>query len=296
MKWYFALNEAGTAGGLGLHGKLAVLSARAHTSLRPHLLYFGARNDYTRWMEAEGVTVIDCLPPCAALIDRLVAEGRYSHAFDGHWLRLIIPLIDRESAFALYTDADVVFLDEPPVADLRPDWFAAAPEFRPDAWNYVNTGVVVMNLPALRADYPAFETWLAENLAARVPGFHDQQAYNEFYRRRWQRLDPSCNWKPYWGAADAPVLHFHGPKIDVVRAIVDGGWDWSGDHGRQIGSLLGAHTGAYAHYLRRVAACPGLPAAAARALTALARDVEAWTPPRERIDLAFTGFRMFGED
>jgi hypothetical protein len=70
---------------------------------------------------------------------------------------------------------------------------------------------MLMNVPMLRNDLPAFTVFARQEIAAGRPS--DQTMYNDYYRDRWDRLDIALNWKPYWGAdADAQIVHWHGPK------------------------------------------------------------------------------------
>ncbi len=300
MRWYFAINEAGSAGDLGLHAKLAVVSARRVGGLDPVLLYLGARNAFTAWMDAAGVRVIDAEPGFADAIRAAVAAGRYPPDFAGHWLRSAICLTDWTEELALYTDCDVVFLRPLDLPAGVPAYFACAPEFEPDNWNYFNSGVMLMNLAALRDSYAGFDRYIRTSLAgAESAGFNDQLAYNSFYRGHWSRLDPVWNWKPYWGLNPAArILHFHGPKLGAIRRILDGDWNWQHEHERQIGSLFVSAMVFYAGYLRILHAlfAAELPEAGAAIGAALDRfDAFAATAPRERVDLAFTRFRLFPE-
>ena len=63
---------------------------------------------------------------------------------------------------------------------VHPSYFACAPEFRQENWNYVNTGVMVINVPALRADFDRFMAFALDMMERRGPQFTDQIVYNEF--------------------------------------------------------------------------------------------------------------------
>ena len=240
MKWYFAINEEATATPLALHAKLAVRTARNVTKLCPHLLYFGKRNEFTRWMEAHGVTVIDAQPSYVDDIHRAADESRYSRDFVGHWLRTEVCNIEADDRFVLYTDIDVAFLKAPDLSRFAPRFFACAPEFTQDNWSYFNSGVMLMNVPSLRADYPNLKKFIQRRFAdPTAADFNDQLAYNDFYNGQWSRLDPIYNWKPYWRANDdACILHLHGPKLHYISSIIDGKWDWESKFGREVGSIF----------------------------------------------------------
>ncbi len=56
------------------------------------------------------------------------------------------------------------------------------------------------------------------------PDPYDQPVLNDFYRDRWERLPLALNWKPYWGHDPAAkILHFHGPKFQVIRYLLGEG-------------------------------------------------------------------------
>jgi hypothetical protein len=251
MKWYFAINEAGTTTPLAQHAKLAVRTARRMTNLQPHLLYFGARNDFTTWMESQGVSVIDTQPSFLADIYRAADDGWYSRALTGHWLRTEVCNIEPDEQFVLYTDIDVVFFARLSMSSLTPKYFACAPEFKPDDWSYFNSGIMLMNIPALRADYPNLRRYIREKLANPQSGiFNDQHVYNEFYRNHWSRLDPIYNWKPYWAPNHGmAILHLHGPKFHDICQIIEGRWNWQTLFGRQVGDIFVTHLPSYLHHL-----------------------------------------------
>lgn len=301
MKWYLGLNEAGTHSELGLHARIAVSSALSRTDLEPHLLYTGARNDFTEWMEARGVRVIDVDIRFENEINVLAAQGRYPKALLGHWLRSQICLLETVDEFVAYTDCDVLFVRHPDFGHIRPEYFACAPEFKVDNWNYCNTGAMVINVPSLRRTYPEFHEFVVSGMRqGRGHMFNDQAAYNELYRRRWERLDPRFNWKPYWGINEAaPIIHFHGPKLEAIRAILDGRWDWTSEYGRQLGSLLCSSLPGYERAVRALLDCAerDLPEKL-RMLQQLADDLarEPALSLADQLDLSFMNFRYFADD
>lgn len=299
MKWYLALNEGGTRGDIGLHTKLAVLSAMKHTDLTPYLLYSGSRNSFTSWLETRGVRIIDSQLPYISVIEELTAAGRYHMLTVGHWLRTNVCLEDHDDDYVFYTDVDVLFLKQPDLEAIRPHYFAAAPEFDRDSWNYFNAGVMVMNPRHMRAEYPLFERYLIDALKEKTHSFHDQIAYNEFYRGRWERLPLELNWKPYWGLNDsARLLHFHGPKLGAISAIIDERWNWDSNHGRQIGSLFIQNFSSYLAFFQKLEMhLPALDPAEQDYLGQLLEKVRTYDPSShaEEVDISFMNFRMFPE-
>lgn len=239
MKWYFGINEEGVASDAGHLARLAVISARKNTDLEPYLLYRGKRSRFTAWMEDQGVTVIDTLPRFEPVLQQAIAAGWYPREMTGHWMRTEICHIEQRDEFVLYTDIDVLFLRAIDLRGLRPRFFACAPERLINDRGYFNSGVMLMNVPALRDDYPRLLAAIEQRFrdGPLVP-FHDQDIYNVAYAGQWDFLDPIYNWKPYWAAnPHAAIFHFHGPKIDTIRAMIDGNWTWSNDG--SYGSLAG---------------------------------------------------------
>ena len=300
MRWYFAIDEGGTLGDTGAHARLAVRSAALSGDLEPRLLYHGARNDFTRWMEREGVAVIDAEPPCLDAMRDAEARGAFRAHSLGHWLRLAIPLIDRDADFALYTDCDIAFLRPVDWGSVRPRVFAAAPEFAPDAWNYFNSGVMVLNMASMRSSQRAFEDVLRARFAeADARNYDDQVALNQAFRGHWDRLDPGLNAKPYWKHdPHAGVLHFHGPKLGGIETIADGHWNWSDPTSRTIGTLCDAHVQHYVAWLtdlgeRMQMADIGLALRLHRVAGKLA-IYDRTRPPRTH-DLSFMRFRLFAD-
>jgi hypothetical protein len=292
MKWYFAINEVGAGGGPGFHARLAVLSAIRAGGLSPHLLYMGARGGFTEWMEAHGVAVIDAGLTFMPAFEEATRAGRHPASFSGHWLRTGICLLEQSEEFVLYTDCDVIFRRAPDLADVRPEFIACAPEFRPDCWEHFNSGVLVMNVPALRRDYRTFEKFIVDSLASTAIGhFDDQVAYNEFYRDRWTRADPALNWKPYWGFNERAIItHYHGPKLDAMRLILDGLSPWDDAHCRMIGSLFIAALPSYIAHLRDLLAILGDSQYEGRdVIERIANDCEGLyrIAPMDRVDLSF---------
>jgi hypothetical protein len=247
MRWYFAIDEGGAAGQIGTLARRAVLSARAVGGLEPVLLYYGARGDFTRWMEANGVRVVDTAPRFLDTLLAAQAAGKYQAHSIGHWLRLAIPQVEAERDYVLYTDCDILFHRRFDWDQLRPKIFSAAPEFSPENWNYFNSGVMVLNVAAMRATYQNFENHIKSRmLSGDFFSYDDQLALNEAYHGHWQRLDPICNWKPYWPYnPQAVVLHLHGPKPDNLEAIALDRWPLSNPTAIFFEKMLNAHSANY---------------------------------------------------
>jgi hypothetical protein len=220
MKWYFASNNQSP--GYEYLIKAAVESAIKNTSLNPYFIYDGTPDALTDWLKKKGVNVIyhrasfyDSLktfyPP-----DELRMAG-------GTFMRCDIPLLEAEDDLILYTDCDVLFVNEIHLHDLpQPSFSACAPEGIKTDWSFFNAGVMLMNIPALRETHHDFKTFIEKNLPTLK--IYDQTAYNRFYAGRLTRLPLEYNWKPYWGEnPDAKIIHFHGPKPHDLLQWLNGG-------------------------------------------------------------------------
>jgi hypothetical protein len=193
------------------------------------------------------VRVIDAAPTFLGVIREAQSRGTYKPHSVGHWLRVVLPQVETEREFVLYTDCDVLFLRRVDWAAIRPKIFAAAPEFKRDNWNYFNAGVMVMNVPAMAASYAGFEAHVCERIFSGAhPYYDDEFALNEAYRGFWEKLDPALNWKPYWGyCAAVGLLHFHGPKLNAIETMAAGSWAARNPTADMFWNLLAGHRGDY---------------------------------------------------
>jgi len=296
VRWYFALDEPGANGQTGEDAKTAVRSALAVGGLEPCLLYHGKPHALCTWMQRQGVRVIDAAPSFLDTIRHAQAAGAYRPHSIGHWLRVMIQQIEQARDYVLYTDCDIIFLKRFDWSQIRPRFFAAAPAFRPDNWNYFNAGVMVLNVPAMRSTYPALETHIrARILSGGHPSYDDETALNEAYRGHWDRLPPALNWKPYWVYSSAAiVLHFHGPKLNALKSMAAGDWSADNPTADTYQRLLTGHRSAYQSWLtalgdRMQLTDPALAIRFANAAAALSRLRPA-AP-----DLSFLDFKMFPE-
>jgi len=232
MKWFFALNEDSPIfREYAEMIKVAVHTARHHTRLEPHFLYDGRPCALTDWLTGRGVTVT---PSRWSLLDefnRVAAESGHRQLLGyagGIFLRTDIPRICAEQGWSdeevLYTDCDIMFTGdpEPLFPDLRGSFFGVGPEFDRHDTENMNSGVMLMRLPALRGIAPGFERFIRNNLTA-CAQYTDQYAYRAFFRHGWRALPPELNWKPYWGENPAArIVHFHAAK-PFVRADLAAG-------------------------------------------------------------------------
>ncbi|HEX8076321.1 MAG TPA: hypothetical protein VF511_00790, partial [Chthoniobacterales bacterium] len=223
MQWYFALTEDSTAFRQYVEMVMvAVHTARKVTSLEPHCIYDGDENDFTTWLRKREVRVVRHRSFVRPALEELGREKQNPHlaaALSGAFSRMELPEIVEGDERILYTDCDVLFLDEVvPELEANPcRYFAVAPESAREDYVNMNTGVMLMNPVKLRESLPDFREYVSKNLAALEAESWDEAAYRWFYRDEngplWDRLRPELNWKPYWGEnVQAKIVHFHGPK------------------------------------------------------------------------------------
>jgi lipopolysaccharide biosynthesis glycosyltransferase len=234
MQWYFALTEDSTA--FRQYAEMvmvAVHTAQKATSLEPHCIYDGDENDFTAWLTKRGVRIIRRRSFVRDALEELGRAKQNPHlgaALSGAFSRIELPDFVEGSRSILYTDCDVMFLDEV-VAELEENpcrYFAVAPESVLGDYVNMNTGVMLMNTEKLRESLPAFREYVSKNLAALEAESWDEAAYRWFYRDEngpmWDKLRPELNWKPYWGEnSQAKIIHFHGPK-PFQREYIDSHW------------------------------------------------------------------------
>ncbi|MEY2501234.1 MAG: hypothetical protein QOI07_1568 [Verrucomicrobiota bacterium] len=254
MQWYFALTEDSTAfRQYAEMAMVAVHTARKVTSLKPHCIYEGGDNDFTAWLAKRGVRIIrhrSFVRDALAELGRRKGNPHLAAALSGAFSRIELPeIVGRVEGTEriLYTDCDVIFLDEVvPELEANPcAYFAVAPESDRDDYVNMNTGVMLMNTGRLRESLPEFREYVSKNLEALEAESWDEAAYRWFYRDEngplWDRLRPGLNWKPYWGEnAEAKIVHFHGPK-PFQREYIDSHWP-------ELKSLTG---GAYLAHVKR---------------------------------------------
>jgi len=217
MKWIFALNEKSPANPNGDNyetmAAVAVYSAiRNAPSLKPHLIWSGNATPFTERMETLGVKVIMHRLSFERAIDETNRSELWKHTAKGAMLRLDIPsLFTTTDEVLIYTDVDVIFMDDPTKYTLNTELFAFSSEFRFEDFENVNTGVMLLRLDGAQKVFPKFIDWTANNLNW-IPDY-DQGAIRSYFRGNWDRLNQVMNWKPYWGVGSNPIIvHFHGPK------------------------------------------------------------------------------------
>lgn len=171
--WVFTFNS--WSPGYEILLKAAVNSAAAAGRVKGHSMFAGDDSaPIAGWLRAKGVTV---MPHDPAWAPRLLALANASHLGESHlfksnetllatWQRIDLPLMTDldQYTYVLFTDTDIVFRRPFSLSELPlplPKSVGMGPE-QVSAFPY-NAGVMIANLPALRASYGAFLEFVLSN-------------------------------------------------------------------------------------------------------------------------------------
>jgi hypothetical protein len=258
-RWVFSFDQR-AAGWFAEMIKVAVISARVHTSLQPLCLFDGDQTPpIISWLERNGVDVVRARVPFR---DELFSEEVLSanagtpyhpeHAA-GAFLRLVAPDYVEEDCF-LYTDCDVMFCADPAPFFTRPRVLAACREAATGDGDSgpqqgFNSGVMVLNSGGFAGRRGEMIDLLRRNhFYFRRHQSFDQSMLNLLFRDDWEPLAEEMNWRPFQGLnSRAAILHFHGPKPHRIQAILDG--QASEDEAPVMSRLVFEHRLKYDHYL-----------------------------------------------
>lgn len=139
----------------------------------------------------------------------------------GAFLRIDIPIICKqifiEDEYVLYTDTDVIFLNDV-VDELKkynPEYFAICPEENQDDFISFNSGVMLLNVNNMYRTYNDFICFMELN-NYNFSAF-DQGALQTYYANKQDKLPLYFNHKPYWNIKEnVKIIHYHGPKYDNI--------------------------------------------------------------------------------
>ena len=149
--------------------KVMLISARKNTSLHLVCLYDGNTNDpvYNLLKEFNVEIILHQLPyklelmeiyPREWMLQNLGKEIEYNRIF-GTFMRMEIPVVEKEEKYVLYSDIDVIFNADILLEELpHPTYLAAAPEYERNVedMEYFNAGVLVMNIQGMKEKYEEF--------------------------------------------------------------------------------------------------------------------------------------------
>lgn len=249
MKWFFATNEESlNEEDFFPLVRVAVLSAAKNTTLAPHMIYDGDSTERTRWLEQQGVTILQWRLTFKEDIEKgleSLGEGARARVRQGAFLRSEIPLVIQHYGipddYVLYTDCDVMFLRDVDFRRHKPPFFAASgyrfggrTRFKFGGEMHYNSGVMLINVKALGDTLPEFRDYILNNGYSTFRPDHpllkknlllsDEAAYNLFYKGRIDRLPSIYNWNPSGGISEkAAIVHFHGLKWTEFDKFLQGG-------------------------------------------------------------------------
>ncbi len=201
--------------------RVSVALARKNTDLEPHFIYDGEDTEFVQELRESGVNVIFHRLSFTDAILRHSPDDKMAQAIArAAFLRFDIPLVaDPSDRFVLYTDADVMFLENPRFQGYAPQFVAAAPQFDRGRRADMNSGVMLLNLGTFRLIHEKLIAFTIENLHLGL----DQEVLRAFMGPDYMLLPDIYNWKPYWGVhGEASILHWHGPKPETIDNLLTG--------------------------------------------------------------------------
>lgn len=237
MKVYFGANETVLLKNKKKyfeHMAVAIYSCKKNTKLDPYILYDGPMDEIVYFKEL-GSTIIehelsfkkDLKRKCDKFnIDFGVASGAF--------LRIDIPLLEKNDEFIIYADLDVMFMRDPVLQSLRPTYLAATSEMQFDISTRFNSGVMIINVKNFGNVHDEFIHFILNQTPTYDP--YDEGPLNDFFSGKWDPMDQSYNWKPYWGYNHyAPIVHWHGVKYGAaIRNQANEFIDYDGTLHRKI--------------------------------------------------------------
>lgn len=229
MQWFFGYSGNASAWFEEMI-KVAVISSRKHTTLKPNCLYDGQGDDVVDWLDRNDVTIHQTAVPFrdelfSDDVLRLNAGTPYRPGnASGHFLRLMVPDYSVGN-YSLYTDCDVMFSDEPKFGSV--DVFGACAELdqdgKPEPYSF-NSGVMLINNKRFLQERTGFIDFIrSNNFYNRQHSSYDQAFLNMYFKNNWTLLPETLNWRPWQGLnTNAEIIHFHGPKPHRISAIMEG--------------------------------------------------------------------------
>lgn len=251
LNWFFCLNENRSGAFMDM-AKVAVLSA-AEYDFNKYCIYDGDNADFVTFLKQYGVKVIFHESSFKEKITEMVDKDPRP-TFYGAFLRVDIPLIIEKLQLPvehyLYTDCDVIFMNDPTeyLYSLTPKYMAATGEVTKNDTNMFNSGVMWCNTAAMKASYLDFYDLVISRQFKFIAT--DQGALNEFYTH--EKMCDEMNWKPYWGInKTAYLVHFHGPKPYHFKIYLNEGKKLTNPHIKNYGRFLNkAHDDEYKYYVK----------------------------------------------
>jgi lipopolysaccharide biosynthesis glycosyltransferase len=210
--------------------KVFVLSAQMNSNLDLYCIYDGGKQEFISWLKNRG---IPCIKWKVTFLDKIRDKYTGKKSIDycaGAYLCIEIPLAFEASGiddqYILYIDVDTMVLNNFSLDHKNPKYFAGAPDWGVSDLSFIGASVMVINLKQVKKDYPKFlKHLLKHNFDFSFAGHGpcSQGAWNTFYRNKWDKLEPTYDWKPWWGFnPQAKIVHFSGPKpYEIQPLLVD---------------------------------------------------------------------------
>ncbi|MGR0185203.1 glycosyltransferase [Azospirillum aestuarii] len=237
MKAFFCVNND-ALGWFNDMIKVLTQSILETTSLEPVMLFDGnPDHPLVHWVKNRNVEVINTRVPFHR---ELFSEKTISantgtpynpeHA-SGSFLKFISHNFTNDD-FYLQVDCDVMFLKDIEFTLSQDKTLGACQEL--DLSNvksklisrssHFNAGVMLINRKNFARSYNELIEYCREhNFYHRKTYSYDQTFLNEFFEDSWEIMPRELNWRPVDGVnCDARIVHFHGPKPQRFKDIVDG--------------------------------------------------------------------------
>ena len=220
MYWFSGLND-----NIDNYKKLyrvAVRSALLNTTVIPILIYDGNDTDFVDIIEEDGVTVIHHAFSCKKTLNFNARHPSWKKIAAGTYLRVDIPIICKDlgitDPYVLYTDADVIFTGDvvAELINITPKYFAVCREANATD-EQMNAGVLVLNTHSMLLTHRDFMSFIDANYNDQ----YDQYAYQQHYAGLFDWMDSKFNHRPYWGLAEASIIHYHGPKPYDIQEYIE---------------------------------------------------------------------------
>ena len=252
---FFCINEHGlTKNKLHYedHIRVCLTSCLLNTNLFPTLIYSGKDNEFIRSIEKSGINVIRHRISFYEELKKACQENNVDFGVaEGAFLRLDIPEIAKEEKFSLYTDVDVLFQRHPHIESIFPEFIAATSEIGFEHYGHMNSGVMILNHNGITKEKTHLVNRIIDgNLKSSSGDPYDQGHLNDHFKGRWNIIDQSFNWKPYWGLNKfAPIVHWHGVKFHAaVSNMIPSMYSYNKSHMHT--DLFKRSPDAYAWYIR----------------------------------------------
>ncbi|MDB5022863.1 MAG: hypothetical protein JWP78_618 [Mucilaginibacter sp.] len=240
--------------------KTLVHSAKKNTNLDLYCIYNGLGFNSLDWLTKQSVSTLnweisflnDFQDKYDGLTDRNICKGMYLCTE----LPLVLQYYNILDEYILYVDVDTIFCGPIELGDIRPEYLSCTPDWALEDWSRYGTGVILMNVKNMLNKQTEFHEHLKShnyNFEHMRMGPCDQGAWNSFFHKYIERLDPLYDWKPWWGINDkAKIIHFAGPKPAFINICLNKlPFDKRYTEIEYLRKLLiNEHIESYTHYLK----------------------------------------------